>query len=166
MFMLPLPLLLLANPLAASEATGPIRVIDADTFDMGLREHVRLIGIDAAEAAQTCTDAAGAVLPCGAMATSAARRLYGGRIATYRWDRVGHYGRPLATCTVEGRDVNAELVRLGLARTYRDGPLYRREEREARIARRGLWAYEMTDPADYRAAARGVSAPGVSEVRR
>ncbi|KIT16074.1 thermonuclease family protein [Jannaschia aquimarina] len=154
MFRLCSLLVLLAAPLGAGEASGPIRVVDADTFDIGLAENVRLIGIDAAEGAQTCTDASGTILACGEMASAAARRLYQGKRATCRWEETDRYGRPLAVCTVEGRDANADLVRLGLARTYRDSPAYAEEEKEAQLLARGLWAYEMMDPAAWRAAQR------------
>ena len=69
MFRLCSLLVLLAAPALSAEFTGPIRVVDADTFDIGWRENIRLIGIDAAEDAQTCTNADGAVLACGQLFT-------------------------------------------------------------------------------------------------
>jgi endonuclease YncB( thermonuclease family) len=158
MFRLCSLLVLLAAPALSAEFTGPIRVVDADTFDIGWRENIRLIGIDAAEDAQTCTNADGAVLACGQFATEAARALYQGRQATCRWDQTDRYGRPLAVCEVGGTDANAELVRLGIARVYRQDRTYFEEQKEAVLLSRGLWAYDMIDPAAYRAEQRAMRA--------
>jgi endonuclease YncB( thermonuclease family) len=146
-------LLCLTLPAAAQTLSGPVRVIDADTFDIGAPMTIRLIGIDAPEAAQTCRDGQ-RVLPCGEMATAAARRLYAGKQAVCRVQDTDRYGRALATCRVDGMNVNAELVRLGIARRYREDMTYAEQEKEAALMARGLWAYEMANPADWRAAMR------------
>lgn len=149
---------MLATPLAAEVLTGPIRVIDADTVDIGAPVNIRLVGIDAAEGAQTCRASDGATVACGAMATEAARLLYEGRMA--RCDVTAHdrYDRALAVCTVDGVDMNADLVRRGLARIYRDNRTYFEEQKEAILLSRGLWAFDMQDPAAWRAAQRRQSA--------
>ncbi|WP_179381187.1 thermonuclease family protein [Jannaschia marina] len=154
MFRLCSPLLLLASPLSAEVLEGPIRVVDADTFDVGAPVNVRLIGIDAAEGAQTCRDGGGAELPCGMMATEAVRALYEGTRARCEVQEYDAYDRALAVCFVEGADVNAEIVRQGYARIYRDDPTYFEAQKEAVLFSRGLWAYEMQDPAEWRAAQR------------
>ena len=151
MLRIALLLALLVAPASADALRGTVRVIDADTIDVGAPETVRLLGIDAAEDAQTCADGAGRVLPCGAMATGAARSLYEGRVATCVARAADRFGRWLATCSVDGRDMGAELVRQGLAQVYRDDATYAEEEKEARLLRRGLWAYEMASPAAWRA---------------
>lgn len=142
--------LLLGFPAWAEVMTGPVRVVDADTIDVGAPVNVRLLGIDAAEDAQTCSDAAGAVLPCGAMATRAARDLYEGRIAVCEVRARDRYGRALATCAIDGRDMGAALVSAGLAQLYRDDATYAEEEKAARLLWRGLWAYDMIRPATWR----------------
>lgn len=142
---------MLASPLSAEVLSGPIRVIDADTLDIGGPANIRLIGIDAAEGDQPCRDGAGRGHACGQIATDATRRLYEGRAADCRVQAYDRYDRALAVCFVDGVDVNADLVRRGLARTYRGGPAYAAQEREARRAGRGLWAYDMLDPAQWRA---------------
>ncbi|CUH40256.1 Thermonuclease precursor [Jannaschia seosinensis] len=143
--------MLLAAPLAAETLSGTVRVVDADTIDIGASANVRLLGIDAAEADQTCRDDNGVVLPCGRFASDAARSLYEGEVARCEVSERDRYGRYLATCTVAGRNMNSELVRLGIARRYRDNPRYFEEEKEARLLARGLWAYEMENPALWRA---------------
>lgn len=131
--------------------SGPIRVVDADTIDIGADTNIRLLGIDAAEGAQTCREKTGGVLPCGAMATEAVRRLYAGAMARCDSSERDRYGRRLATCTIGGVDLGADLMSRGLARRYRDDPRYAEEEKAAILLERGLWAYDMVDPAVWRA---------------
>ena len=144
-------LVLLALPIRAETLSGPVRVIDADTFDIGAPSYVRLVGIDAAETEQTCTAGDGRTVACGALATEGVRALYEGRPAVCAVTGYDRYDRALAVCTVEGQEVNARLVELGLARAYRGNGTYAAEEDAARAAARGLWAYDMQDPADWRA---------------
>lgn len=151
-------LLLLAIPVTAETWAGTIRVIDADTIDVGAPATVRLLGIDAAEDDQTCRDEAGAVLACGAMATEAARALYEGREAVCAVEQHDRYGRGLGTCRVDGADMGADLVRRGVARVYRDDATYAEDEKEARLLGRGLWRYEMVSPAAWRAEQRATPA--------
>lgn len=156
MFRLCSLLLMLATPTAAQTLSGIVRVIDADTIELSGPDNIRLIGIDAAESDQTCRDGGGAVLPCGAMATDAARAAYDGRSARCDVEGRDRHGRPLAVCHVDGVDMNAELVRAGLARIYRQDMRYEdrryfEQQKEAILLSRGLWAYEMQDPAAYRA---------------
>jgi endonuclease YncB( thermonuclease family) len=50
------------------EIAGKVRVIDGDTIDIR-GTHIRLLGIDAPEADQTCTDAGNRAWRCGQAAT-------------------------------------------------------------------------------------------------
>jgi endonuclease YncB( thermonuclease family) len=62
------------------------------------------------------------------------------------------YGRDVAMCTAGGRDLSEAMVRAGHAlelRQYSRGR-YADAEREARNARRGLWAGDFVQPADWR----------------
>jgi endonuclease YncB( thermonuclease family) len=160
--MLRLPLLLgaallLAAPAPAQTINGTVRVVDADTFDIGLPDNIRLLDVDAPEAGQACRDGARRIA-CGEMATRAARALFEGRRAVCTVTRRDRFGRWLATCEVDGRDVGAELVARGLALTYRDAPRYAEEEKAAQLLERGVWAYDMDDPAVWRAAQRAARA--------
>ncbi|WP_298430941.1 thermonuclease family protein [uncultured Jannaschia sp.] len=148
---------LAALPAAAETLSGPIRVIDADTIDIGAAANIRLVGIDAAEGEQTCRDGA-EILPCGRIATDAARALYQGLTARCSTEGRDRFDRYLARCRVGGVEMNAELVRLGLARVYRDDPTYFEEQKEAVLMERGLWRYDMQDPAAFRAEARATRA--------
>ncbi|GIT90549.1 succinoglycan biosynthesis protein [Jannaschia pagri] len=147
-------LCLLALPVGAQTVTGMVRVIDGDTIDIGADRTIRLLGIDAAEGAQTCRGPSGQSLPCGRMATNAARDLYQGRLAQCEVRTLDRYGRALGVCTVDGVTINADLVARGWARTYREDRSYAPEQAKAKAARRGLWAYDMQDPALWRAGQR------------
>ena len=152
-------LLAMTSVAASAETwTGAVRMIDADTIDVGGPAHVRLLGIDAAEADQTCRDASGAAHACGEMATAQAKALYEGRVAACDVRARDRFGRALATCRVADQDIGADLVRRGLAQAFRDDRTYAEDEKEARLLGRGLWRYEMLSPAAWRDARRATPA--------
>ena len=123
-----------------------IRAIDGDTIEVrldGRVEEVRYIGVDTPETVKP-----GTPVQCfGHRASDFNRRLTEGRAARLRFgvERRDIYGRLLAYVRVGGRFVNAVLVRRGLARSLtiapndRFAPLFRRLERRAAVAGRGLW---------------------------
>ncbi len=149
-------LLLLCAPLHAETLTGTIRVVDGDTIELSSSLNIRLVGIDAPETGQLCRDASGAMRSCGEIATALVQRAYEGRAGRCDVEGRDRHGRPLAVCHVAGRDMNADLVRLGIARIYRAGMRYEdaryiEEQSEASRLGRGFWAHEMQDPAEWRA---------------
>ena len=94
--------------------TGPARVIDGDTLDVG-GVRIRLHGIDAPESKQNCR-AGGKRWSCGREATRAlAARIRGRSVACQERDR-DRYGRVVAACSLSGMDLNGWMVaqRLGL----------------------------------------------------
>ena len=144
--------LLFSAAAARAELSGPARVIDGDTVQIGAT-HIRLHGIDAPEAAQTCTSAEGAVFACGAVATQALTALIGGASVTCAPVNVDRYGRTVARCATAGRDLGQAMVAAGYATAYRAYATdYVTQEADARRAGRGLWAGQMPDPAAFRAA--------------
>lgn len=140
-----------AGPAAAAVVEGPGRVFDGDSLLVG-GEQIRLEGIDAPELGQTC-GSAGREWDCGRVAAAALARLAGRepiRCAVLGRDR---YDRMLATCSARGRELNAEMVRLGLAWAFvRYSRAYVREEAEARAARSGIWNGPSVPAWEYRAA--------------
>ena len=142
--------LLVASYAMAGTLTGTIRVIDGDTIDVaGTR--VRLHGIDAPEASQSCTTNQGKSWNCGAWVSREVRARYQGRKAVCTpLDRDRH-GRTVARCLVGGEDIGATLVAQGLAFAYRRYAMdYDLVEKQAAAADRGLWAMNVQNPADYR----------------
>ena len=127
------------------EVSGIARVIDGDSVRVRGVE-IRLQGIDAPESAQTCMRG-GASWPCGA---EAARKL-GNQTRSRIVDCKGHardvHDRLLATCRVNGEEINRWLVEQGWALSYHDYP---GAERTARAAKRGIWSGTFLRPRDWR----------------
>ena len=90
--------------------------------------------------------------PCGEEAQEVlGALLQGGAVECQAVDQ-DRYGRTVASCVVNGRDLGGELVRLGWAvdfRRYSKGS-YAGQEQEAREAGRGLWAGKFELPALWR----------------
>lgn len=143
-----------AQPAPGEEIAGALRVVDADTFDLG-GSRIRLFGVDAPEAGQTCLEPGGAEWACGAWATEAARDLWEGRPAACEVLDRDRYGRAVSRCEIAGQDLGAALVGRGMALAYLD---YSRDylpaQEAAEAARRGLWRGTFEAPWDWRAEAR------------
>ncbi len=125
---------------------GGARVIDGDSLVVGGTE-IRLFGIDAPELHQTCSRA-GRPWNCGQEAAQALRRMVAGREVTCHARERDRFERTVATCRTGELDLAAAMVRGGYAIAY---GAYDADEREARDARRGLWAGEFDRPATWRA---------------
>src|SRR3954453_16556508 len=115
------------------QVTGDVYVVDGDTLRMG-QTALRLKGMDAPEMRQSCTRD-GASYLCGRAARDALITLVGGRKPLCRITGRDRYGRSLARCSVDGRDIGGAMVETGQAVAYGD---YDREEARARAARAGL----------------------------
>jgi endonuclease YncB( thermonuclease family) len=138
--------------------------IDGDSFRAGDTE-IRLHGIDAPEYRQSCRDDTGKQHSCGKLARDALSNLI--RIRTVNCSIVDRdrYGRQVSVCRDGTLDINREMVRLGWAIAYRKHALnYVPAEREAKAARRGIWAWEFERPEDYRAKNRAVQGSAVGAV--
>lgn len=157
--------LMLALPASAEVVAGRARVVDGDTLAFGA-EHVRLSGVDAPEAKQLCHSLGGRGWPCGAQATRALQELTRGAEVRCEGDERDRYGRLVARCAVQGRDLGAALVAEGLAFAYRKYSLaYVPEEERARAARRGIWAGQVEAPERVRAAKAAQQAPGACPIK-
>ncbi len=68
------------------------------------------------------------------------------------WTR---YGRLIAICFIDGKDLNALMVSEGWALAYRDySEKYVPRENAARKARKGVWAMQFVPPWEWRRGAR------------
>ena len=127
----------------AQTLTGRVvRIADGDTItvlDSSNTQHrIRLEGIDAPESHQAF----------GTQSKKNLSDLVFGREASIVYQKTDQYGRLVGKIVIDGRDINLEQVRAGLAWHYKeyereqsaeDRELYARAEDEARAARRGLW---------------------------
>ena len=113
---------------------------------------VRLAGIEAPELQQSCGSPPRRTR-CGAAAQAALGKLVNGRTLACSVSGADSAGRPLATCTRGGLDINGELVRQGHA--FAASGLfagYAGLERQAREAKLGIWAVgDVERPAEFRA---------------
>ncbi|MBB1178041.1 thermonuclease family protein [Pseudomonas sp. FW305-3-2-15-E-TSA4] len=133
-----------------SGLSGRASVIDGDTLEIH-GQRVRLWGIDAPEASQSC-EAGGASYRCGVDAARALDRWLKGRPVNCNPLDRDRYQRIVARCSVDRTDIGAWLVTEGLAVRYvrYAGTAYRKEEDAARAARRGVWQGEFEAPWDWR----------------
>ena len=145
---LPLPRIIEGEP--AARFTLRATAVDGDTLASG-GDRLRLHGIDAPESAQPC-ERAGRSYACGSEARAALARILGGGMVSCAQLDTDQYGRRVVRCHNDrGADVAAEMVRQGWAVAFRRFSLdYTSQEAEARSARRGLWAGDFDNPADWR----------------
>ncbi len=138
-------------PAPGAPIEGRAKIVDGDSLEIA-GERIRLFGIDAPEGRQQCRDAKGADYACGREAARALTSLIGGRTVTCRMVTHDQYQRDVATCAVEGQDLGDAMVRSGHARDYprHSRGRYAAAERDAREARRGLWAGEFENPGAWR----------------
>lgn len=127
---------------AENRTATVVRVHDGDTISVKIgqkMEKIRLIGIDAPEIGQA---------PWGQRARKHLKKLIDYSIVKIETDveKRDRYGRLLAyVWTSDGRLVNLEMVREGLAVLYTIAPNIRYADalqdaqREARVKRRGIW---------------------------
>jgi endonuclease YncB( thermonuclease family) len=150
----PVALLILLALLAASPAmadpAGAARVVDGNRLAFG-DERVRLFGVDAPEARQRCETAEGRDWACGLYAARQLHDLVHDREVRCEPHGRDAHGETLAVCRAGGVDLGRALVRAGLAVTLpfvtKD---YAADERDAREAKRGLWAGVFDTPASWR----------------
>lgn len=121
---------------------GRATVIDGDTLEIA-GQRVRLEGIDAPETGQTCGRKWFGHWDCGTAATAALKRLVGERRVDCESGGRDKYGRMLGWCSIDGRDINAEMVRSGMAWAFvKYSTRYQTLEGEARRAKIGIWQGE------------------------
>ena len=128
---------------------GKAYVTDGDGIRVA-RQEVRLAGLDAPEWDQKARHRDGYWFNHGKRVKSALIREIGGKHVRVSVESVDKFGRLLGTVTHKGRDIGEWLVREGHAiAAYSDR--YMRVEREAREAKRGMWAHAHNfDPRAHR----------------
>lgn len=136
--------------LFAAAVVGVASIIDGDTLDIH-GQRVRLAGIDAPESSQLCIRD-GEPWRCGSAAAAALDAYIDRRTVTCEPHGKDRYKRTLATCSVEGVELNAWLVEQGWALDYRrySKGAYEDEQAVAQKDRRGIWSAEFDAPWDWR----------------
>ena len=126
--------------------SGLARASDGDSFRLG-DDRIRLLGLDAPELAQDCTAENGQTWACGRAARARMAELLAAGPADCRPEEIDQYGRLLATCSINGRDIGATMVAEGLAVS---SGRYWTEEATARNARLGIWSGDFAAPRTWR----------------
>lgn len=119
-----------------------VAIADGDTItilDSANTQHrIRLAGIDAPESHQTF----------GEQSRLGLSEMIFGKDVSVSYRKIDQYGRIVGQVLLDGRDINLEQVKAGMAWHYKfyedeetpeDRELYAKAEDEARAARRGLW---------------------------
>jgi micrococcal nuclease len=138
-----------AQPIVKNEFTGRVvGVSDGDTAKVVVGKEtvtVRLEGIDAPETGQAF----------GARSRQALSSYVFGKTVTVRKTGEDRYDRTLGVLFENGTDINTKMVEDGFAwhyKKYSSDVRLANFEREARLAKRGLWSDpNPTSPWDYRA---------------
>ena len=132
------------SPPAGTSIEGPARVVDGDTIVIG-EVRIRLEGIDAPESGQTCNKQWLGTWPCGEEATQHLARLVRDRVVRCNSSGTDAYGRMLGICFTEGLELNADMVRNGMAWAFVKYSLgYVEAETAARTLRLGIWQGNAT----------------------
>ena len=131
-----------------------VRVADGDTITVldstNTQHRIRLEGIDAPESHQAF----------GTQSKKGLSEMVFGKDVTVVYQKTDQYGRLVGKILLDGRDINLEQVKAGMAWHYKeyqkeqtpeDRELYAKAEDEAHAARRGLWQDpEPTEPSAFR----------------
>lgn len=153
------------SPAGAAELSGRPEVISGDTLVLaGTR--LRLYGVDAPEAGQSCWLASGRAYDCGRISTTALMDLTAGVSITCRpraaqaarTDKTGKTDETdntedtaYATCFAGGYDLSHGMTHTGWALAWpAAGTPYVRVQEAARKARRGLWRGAFVAPWEWR----------------
>lgn len=139
-----------ADAAGAQTLTGRVvRIADGDTVTVldstNTQYRIRLEGIDAPESHQAF----------GAQSKQSLSQMVFDKEVTVVYQKTDQYGRLVGKITLDGKDINLEQVKSGMAWHYKeyqreqspeDRELYAKAEDEARAARRGLW--QDADPVE------------------
>jgi len=132
-------------------AAATVRVVDGDTIELSGITY-RLHGIDAPEAGQKCAKANGGKWACGKAAIGALEVLAFSGTVSCDTRGTDVFSRVIGVCTVDGKDMNAAMVKTGLAWAFRKYSTdYVRQEEKAKAARIGIWQADTQTAEAYRA---------------
>ena len=131
-----------------------VSVADGDTVTVldanEIQHRIRLEGIDAPEKRQAF----------GSRSKESLAAMIFGKDVTVVYGKTDQYGRLVGKILLDGKDINLEQLKAGMAWHYKeyqreqtpeDRELYAKTEDEARTARRGLWQDpDPTEPSAFR----------------
>ena len=140
---------------ASADIIGLAKVTDGDTIVIN-DTRIRFTGSDAPESyffgkTQTCLDANGIEWECGNAATLKLKQLINNQIVRCTDEGQDRYGRTLGICYVDEVDLQAEMVKSGMAIAYlRYSRRYENEQNYSIKVKAGMWAGEFKEPEVWR----------------
>lgn len=142
--------LALAGPVAAEVIEGEGTVVDSDVVEVD-GKRVMLFGLESIERNQACR-MNGQPWACYAAAARQLEYLVSlGPLTCETEGKADRYGRYLARCAINDKDLGEEFVRSGFAVARPDETdAYIAAEREAKAAKVGLWQGKFDRPTEFR----------------
>ena len=135
----------------SADITGKAKITDGDSIVIN-DIRIRFTGSDAPESyffgkTQTCLDAEGNNWECGNAATQKLKELINNQTVRCTEEGQDKYGRTLGICYVGELDLQAEMVKSGMAVAYlRYSDRYEKEQNYAKKVKAGMWAGECKQP--------------------
>ena len=139
----------------SADIIGIPKITDGDTIVIN-DIRIRFTGSDAPESyffgkTQTCLDEDGKEWECGKAATKKLEQLINNQIVRCTDEGQDKYGRTLGICYVGDMDLQAEMVKSGMAVAYlRYSDRYEQEQNYAKKVKAGMWAGEFLEPETWR----------------
>ena len=139
----------------SAEIIGKAKITDGDTIVID-DIRIRFTGSDAPESyffgkTQTCIDAAGQEWECGNAATEKLKQLINNQAVRCSDEGQDRYGRTLGICYVGEMDLQAEMVKSGMAVAYlKYSDRYEQEQNFAKKVKVGMWSGEFQEPETWR----------------
>jgi endonuclease YncB( thermonuclease family) len=140
---------------ASADIIGEAKITDGDTIIIN-DIRIRFTGSDAPESyffgkTQTCLDSKGRQWECGNAATQKLKELINNQTVRCTDEGQDRYGRTLGICYVGDMDLQAEMVKSGMAVAYlRYSDRYEKEQNYAKKVKAGMWAGEFKQPEVWR----------------
>ena len=139
----------------SADIIGEAEVIDGDTIIIN-DIRIRFTGSDAPESyffgkTQKCLDGKGREWECGNAATQKLKDLINNQTVRCTDEGQDRYGRTLGICYVGDIDLQAEMVKSGMAVAYlRYSDMYEKEQNYSKKVKAGMWAGEFKQPEVWR----------------
>ena len=139
----------------SADIIGEAKITDGNTIIIN-DIRIRFTGSDAPESyffgkTQTCLDGKGREWECGNAATQKLKELINNQTVRCTDEGQDRYGRTLGICYVGDMDLQAEMVKSGMAVAYlRYSDRYEKEQNYAKKVKAGMWAGEFKQPEVWR----------------
>tara|TARA_B100000424_G_scaffold270918_1_gene271676 strand:- start:833 stop:1315 length:483 start_codon:yes stop_codon:yes gene_type:complete len=139
----------------SADIIGIPKITDGDTIVIN-DIRIRFTGSDAPESyffgkTQTCLDEDGKEWECGKAATKKLKQLINNQTVRCTDEGLDRYGRTLGICFVGDMDLQAEMVKSGMAVAYlRYSDRYEQQQNYAKKVKAGMWAGVFLEPETWR----------------